>query len=551
MLTELTVENYALIDSLSLVPGPSLTTITGETGAGKSILLGALGLLLGSRADGSVIKDTGRNCVVEGVFELSGYGLEGLFTDNDLEYESTTVIRRVISPQGKSRAYVNDLPVGLQFLRELGSSLIDIHSQNQSLRIADEAFRLQVVDGMAQNADLLEQYGKVYTRWKRASADLEKRVEEADKAASEEQWLRHQVEELDAAAFAEGEQQRLEAALDELAHAEEIKRILTQTGDVLGREGDGVLVALKNSSSALGRIGTFFPPAADYAARIESAREELRDLEREITAGADRIESDPAALEKTEERLALMFSLQKKHGACDLAQLLSIHRQYAERLESISTSSENIESLRREIASLEKQARQIAAEITRGRTKAGAAIEKEAAGILASLGMPGAVFRVGIGSADRMKPSGGDEVRFLFSGNAGTAPAPVEKIASGGEMSRVMLALKSIAARSRRMPTIIFDEIDSGVSGKIADAMGEIINSLAEGRQVINITHLPQVAAKGDCHFYVYKDDSGGTSRTAIKRLEGGERVAEIAKMLSGSVVTDAATRQAGSLLGK
>ncbi|MCD8071765.1 MAG: DNA repair protein RecN, partial [Alistipes sp.] len=523
MLTELTVENYALIDSLRLVPGPSLNILTGETGAGKSILLGALGLLLGSRADSSVIMDRGRNCVVEAVFDLSGYGMQEMFAANDVDYEDSTVVRRVISPQGKSRAYVNDLPVGLPFLRELGAQLIDVHSQNQSLRIADEGFRLQVVDGMAGHGSLLDSYRDVYSRWKKASAELEMMVGQAGRAAAEEQWLRHQVEELDAAAFTQGEQERLEAALDELAHAEETKRTLAESGEVLGREEDGVVVSLKNTSSALTRIAGFYPDAKQYAARIDSVREELKDIEREIWAEAERIESDPAALQKAEERLAVMFSLEKKHGAADLGELLAIHRDFAGRLESISASSENIGTLRREIAALEERARQLAGEISLGRKKSGTAIENQAAGILSSLGMPGAIFRVEVQPSAGLKPSGGDDVGFLFSGNPGAAPAPVERIASGGEMSRVMLALKSIAARSRRMPTIIFDEIDAGVSGKIADAMGEIINSLAQGRQVINITHLPQVAAKGDCHFFVYKDDSQGRARTAIKRLTDGE----------------------------
>ncbi|MCD7970325.1 MAG: DNA repair protein RecN [Alistipes sp.] len=550
MLTELTVENYALIDSLSLLPGTSLNIVTGETGAGKSILLGALGLLLGNRADASVIMDRERNCVVEGVFDITGYGLEPLFEQNDVDFDGTAVVRRVISPQGKSRAYVNDLPVQLQFLKELGAYLIDVHSQNQSLRIADEGFRLQVVDGMAGHNNLVARYAETYSSLKKTSAELSRLIAEAERSVAEEQWLRHQVGELDAAAFTAGEQEQLEAALDELAHAGEIKRLLADTGEMLGKE-DGVLVALKNSAGALTKLEGFYPRAAGYASRIDSVREELKDIEREVAAEADRIEDDPAALQRTEERLALLFSLAKKHGAANIAELLAIHEDYKQRLGAIASSSENIDNVRHRVEDLRSEAMALAGKITAGRTEASAAIGKEAAGILSSLGMPGAVLKVEITPSDDLKPSGGDDIRFMFSGNAGTQACPVEKIASGGEMSRVMLALKSIAARSRRLPTIIFDEIDAGVSGKIADAMGEIINSLAAGMQVINITHLPQVAAKGTDHFFVYKDETGGKIRTAIRRLDDRERVAEIAKMLSGSTVTEAAVRQAETLLGK
>lgn len=550
MLSELTIENYALIESLRLDFSRSLNIITGETGAGKSILLGALGLLLGNRADASVIMDRDRNCVVEGVFDVSGYGLEPLFGEHDVDHDPLTVIRRIISPQGKSRAYVNDIPVQLGFLRELGSYLIDIHSQNQTLRIADERFRLQVVDGMAAHDGLLTAYGEAYSRWREAVAELDRLRAEAEKAAADEAWLTHQVGELEAAAFFEGEQERLEAELDELAHAGEIKRVLTDCSETMSREESGVIVELKNSVSALSRAKVFYPRAGEYESRLRGVVEELKDVEREVAAEADRVESDPGALAKAEERIALLYSLLQKHKAADLVELLALQRDYRARLDSIVFSSENIGALEKEIKLLEDKARTVAAQITEGRKKAAAGIAREAAGMMAALGLPDSVFRVEIAPAQGLRPTGADEVRFLFSANAGVAPSPVEKVASGGEMSRLMLVLKSIAARSRRLPSIIFDEIDSGVSGRIADAMGGIIDALSGTMQVVNITHLPQIAAKGDCHLFVYKTVSGGRTRTAIRRLTRQERIDEIAGMLSGSTVTDAARRQARELLG-
>ncbi|MCD8102393.1 MAG: DNA repair protein RecN [Alistipes sp.] len=551
MLSELTVENYALIESLRLDFSRSLNIITGETGAGKSILLGALGLLLGNRADASVIMDRDRNCVVEGVFDVSGYGLEPLFEEHDVDHDPQTVIRRIISPQGKSRAYVNDIPVQLGFLRELGSYLIDIHSQNQTLRIADERFRLQVVDGMAGHDRLVSEYTASYGQWRRAVADLEKLRSEAERAAADEAWLTHQVGELEAAAFTEGEQERLEAELDELAHAEEIKRVLSDCSETLSREESGVIVELKSVVSALAKSKAFYPRAGEYELRLHGVVEELKDLERELAADADRIESDPGALAKVEERIALMYSLFQKHKASDLGELLAVQRDYRARLDAIVHSSENIGTLESEVERLEKQARAVAGRITEGRKKAAGSIAREAAGMMASLGLPDSVFRVEIVPAQQgLRPTGADEVRFLFSANAGVEPSPVEKVASGGEMSRLMLVLKSIAARSRKLPSIIFDEIDSGVSGRIADAMGGIIDGLSGTMQVVNITHLPQVAAKGDCHLFVYKTVSGGRTRTALRRLTREERIREIAGMLSGRTVTEAAERQARELLG-
>lgn len=550
MLTELTVENYALIESLRLDLSPTLNIITGETGAGKSILLGALGLLLGNRADASVIMDRDRNCVVEGIFDISGYGLEQLFADNDVDYDDQTVIRRIISPQGKSRAYVNDIPVQLTFLRELGSYLIDIHSQNQTLRMADERFRLHVVDGMAGHDMLLDEYGSVYSQLRQATARFELLQAEAGKAGAEELWLRHQTAELEAAAFTEGEQELLESELDELAHAEEIRQVLADISAALSREDNGVAVELKNAIQALDKIRPFYSRAEEYAERLRSVAEELKDIERDVSSAADRVESDPQALARIEDRIALLYSLIRKHKTGNLDGLLELHRDYRSRLESMDLSSENLEILSGEIDTLHGEATALAARITEGRRKAAGLIAREAAGMLSSLGLPDAVLHVVLEPSANLKVTGNDDIRFLFSANKGIEPAPVEKIASGGEMSRLMLVLKSIAARSRRLPSIIFDEIDSGVSGRIADAMGEIINSLSTTMQVVNITHLPQVAAKGDCHLYVHKTDSDGRTRTAIRRLTDGERVTEIAAMLSGSTVTDAAMEQAKALLG-
>lgn len=546
MLKSLSVENYALIDRLELDLSESLNIITGETGAGKSILLGALGLLMGAKADAGVVRDTARNCVVEGVFDLSGYALEGFFEENELDYEPLATIRRVVAPTGKSRAYINDLPAQQAVLKDLSVRLLDIHSQHQSVMLGEDGFRAAIVDGAARNGGLIAKYRAEYEGLRVAERDLAETQALAARGAQEKDWLEHQVAQLRDVALKVDEQAELEAEQSELSHSEEIKAALLE--DVARLDGDekSIVAELKSAKQALSAISGFYPRAEEFIARLDVSLIELRDMERELAAEADRVDSDPHRLDFVNERLDTIYSLQQKHRVDSVSQLLDIQVDYESRLAAVASCDEAVEVLRKEVAARRAAAANLASEITLARRRAATDVSAHVEKIAAALGMPAAKFVVEILPAATLKPSGADEIKFLFSANKNVAPAPVEKVASGGETSRIMLALKTLVARNRNLPTIIFDEIDTGVSGSIADAMGAIIEQLAASMQVINITHLPQVASKGDTHFVVYKD---GASRTQIRRLTADERVEEIAKMLSGRNVTPAAREQAKLLL--
>ncbi len=550
MLKRLSVENYALIDSLELELSDSLNIITGETGAGKSILLGALGLLLGNRADAAAQKDQGRNCVVEGVFAIGDYGLEGFFEENDLEYDPQTIVRRVISAGGKSRSYVNDLPVQQTTLKELGARLIDIHSQHQSLMLGDEGFRTGILDSVAAHRALLADYRAIYDRMRAAERELENLRAVAERSSKDQEWLEYQAGELRDAKLTPGEQEELEAEHGELSHAEDIKAALASAVQELDADEAGILPRLKSIGHGMDGIAACYPRGAELGGRLHSALIELRDIERELAAEAGRVESDPERLAVVNDRLAMLYTLQQKHRAASAEELIALRDSFDARLAAMTGGGEAIETLRGEIEKLHKEAVSMAVKITVGRKSAAAGLVDHVVSVLAGLGIPAAKFEVELTAAADLRPNGADSVRFLFSANKNAAPAPVEKIASGGETSRLMLALKSLMARSAKLPTIIFDEIDTGVSGPIADAMGNIIEGLAATIQVVNITHLPQVASKGDTHFVVYKDDSGAASQTRLARLDAAGRVDEIAKMLSGSTVTDAARAQAKLLIG-
>ncbi len=545
MLRHLSVENYALIERLEMNLGPGLNTVTGETGAGKSILLGALGLLLGTRGEAGVQKDASRNCVVEGVFELDGYGLELFFAENDLEYDHATAIRRIVSASGKSRAYVNDLPVQLSVLRELGERLIDIHSQHENLLLKDDRFRIGIVDGAAGQTAIVKRYGEVYADWKSLVKQLDDARRKADDARRDEEYIRHQAEQLAAVKLAAGEQGELEAEERELTHSDEIREAMGLCAGGLGADETGIVPQLKSFRNAVEKIAAMYPRGGEFAGRLASACIDLQDLEREMASELDRIEGNPQRLAFVTERLNTIYSLQQKHRVSTVAELLALQREFEDKLRAIEHGGEEIARLEAETTARETEALELAAKISENRRKAAPGIENTVVGMLRRLGIPEAELVVEITPAADLRPNGGDEVRFLFTANGSMAPRPVEKIASGGEVSRVMLALKTLSARSAGQPTVIFDEIDAGVSGKVADAMGDIIAELGGSIQVMNITHLPQIAAKQGEHFLVYKE--GGS--TQIRRLTEEERVGEIAKMLSGSSVTEAAVRQARELL--
>ena len=546
MLRRLTVENYALIDKLDLELDAHLNIITGETGAGKSILLGALGLLLGNKNEGGTIRDEGRNCIIEGVFDVEGYGLEPLFEETDLDYEPQTVIRRVISASGKSRAFVNDMPVQLSALRELGVRLIDIHSQHRNMILSDEAFRTSTLDTLADAVPTVEEYRAIYSQLQAAKRDLEQMVAEAESLKRDEEWLRYQVEEFEAAALKAGELAEAEAELAVLENADQIGEALVTLRNILDADEVGVLEQLAAGESAIAHVSANYPSGEQVCERLRSVVAELKDLGQLVADDSERIEADPERLQRLTDRVNLIYSLCQKHRVKDLDELLAVGERLAEQLSAITHSDERIDEQREKIAALKQKAERLAEKIHTLRVKASAKMSKSVVQMLVQLGMAEARFEVEVEPTQELTQSGADRIRYMFSANGRLAPQPVEKIASGGEISRVMLSLKALLAEKSKLPTIIFDEIDTGVSGRIADAMGEIINALGENMQVVAITHLPQVASKGEAHFVVYKHDS----RTNLTRLGDEERVTEIAKMLSGSEISSAALSQARLRLG-
>ena len=546
MLRRLSVENYALIDRLEMELGAGLNIITGETGAGKSILLGALGLLLGNKNDGSAMTDAARNCVVEGTFELTGLNLESFFEENDLDYAPETTVRRMITPAGKSRAFVNDVPVQLTQLRELSTRLIDIHSQHQNLILSSEEFRTAAIDTVAGNGELLAAYSRVFTRLNETHRRLAALRETAAAGRRDEEWLRYQTDELTAANLRAGEQAELEAEQAVLSNADRIGEALTTLRNSLDADETGVLVQLKQSETQLTHLQQSYPQAGEYAQRLRSVILELKDINTAVTADSERIESDPGRLQTLDARLGTLYTLCQKHHAETLDELIAVRDRYAAQLAAIVHGDEEIAAVEQELQKITAEAEALAAKLRKARTKAAPVFEKQILATLTQLGMPETLFRIGITEEETLGRTGSDRIEFLFSANRNVAPQPVERIASGGELSRVMLALKALLAQRMQLPTVIFDEIDTGVSGRIADAMGEIIAALSGTMQVVDITHLPQVASKGGNHFVVYKRDG----RTDIARLTPEERVTEIAKMLSGSEITDAALTQARILLG-
>ena len=547
MLKSLTIENYALIDSLHVEWDEHLNIITGETGAGKSILLGALGLLLGAKNEGQATKDLERNCVVEATFDIARLNLQHIFEALDLDYEPEITIRRVITPAGKSRAFVGDMPVQLATLKELGTHLVDIHSQHQNLILASEEFRTTTLDTLAGNAPLIEAYtAKLATL---NALRSEHRTMSADMAAArkDEEWLRYTVEEFRAAKLKEGEQAETEQTLAMLESADRIGEALTTLRNALDDEELGAVVALTRSQRELESLGDRYAEGATIAERLKSVVAELKDISATAADEAERIDADPEKLQKLSDRLNTIYSLEMKHRAESYDDLLAKAAAFEARLATIDNSDTALRELETRIAEADKECRTAAAALHTARIEVAKHLEESVVATLRMLGMEDAQFVVDVTETEAYTPLGTDSVIYLFTANRTTKPGAVERIASGGELSRIMLALKALIAEKRMLPTVIFDEIDTGVSGRIADAMGDIIARRAESMQIVDITHLPQVASKSGAHFVVYKEEG----RTNIRRLTKTERVGEIAKMLSGSEITDAALKQAKILLGK
>ena len=545
MLTRLSVDNYALIDHLEVEFDSRLNIITGQTGAGKSILLGALSLLLGARNEGAVIKDNTRNCVVEAEFDIEKLQLEALFADLELDYEPQIIIRRIITPAGKSRAFVGDMPVQLTTLKTLGEYLIDIHSQHRNLILASEQFRLEALDTIARCTDLRSEYNRTYSHLGKVRAALEAAQQSIATARKEEEYIRYQVNELRAAALRAGEEAELEAELATLTNVESITESYGAMHQSLTDEQTGVIQQLVQHAKALKAIAPHYAEAAAASERLNSVIIELQDLDSTAESILEKIDSDPERLDTVGARLEMLYNLRRKHRAESIDELIEIYNGYARQLETIDRADENITQLERDVDLAHKQATEIATQIYNAHSAAIPAFERAVDAILHKVGMSSAQLRVAITTGE-ITSSGIEHIEFLFTANEGIAPRAIEKIASGGELSRVMLALKAILSQTLNLPTIIFDEIDTGVSGSVANAVGEVIATLSATMQVIDITHLPQVASKGNCHFLVYKSDS----TTNMRALTEDERVVEIAKMLSGDSVTEAAIAQAQILLG-
>lgn len=545
MLLRLTVENYALIEHLELELDKHLNIITGETGAGKSILLGALGLLLGNKNDGSAMKDASRNCVIEGIFDISNMELKEFFDENDLEYEDVISIRRVVTPAGKSRSFIGDIPAPLSVIKELGATLLDIHSQHQNLILQSEKFRTEAIDTLAANSTLKEEYLTAYTKMNELTLELKALEQSIENERRDEEWLQHQVEELKSAKLKPSELAELEQEQALLANADRISETLASLLNALEEEQTGILVQLKTNINALNQIKELYPEGGEWLQRLNSVAVELKDIQNSAGGAYERVEADPERLQKVDDRLALIYSLCQKHRVATLEELLEVQSRLFSRLQLIEHSDEELNALKKALQEAEQRANKLAIELRNSRKKVAPTFETEILNILSELGMNETSFKVEITPTTALTPSGGDSIEYLFSANRNFKPQPIERIASGGELSRVMLALKAILAERMSLPTILFDEIDTGVSGRIADAMGRIINRLSERMQVVDITHLPQVASKGESHFIVYKQEG----HTKLKRLSQEERLEEIAKMLSGAEVTTAAIDQARILL--
>ena len=544
MLKRLVVENYALIEQLEIEFDSSLNIITGETGAGKSILMGALALLLGAKNDSTTIKDNTRACVVEGEFDIARLGLEEVFAELDIEYDHETIIRRTISPSGKSRAFVNDQPVQLSDLKQLGAYLIDIHSQHQNLILSSPQFRIHAIDTIAGNEKLLAEYAEAFTTLQEAKHRLAELQLSAKRNADEEDWLRHQAEELKGANLRIGEIEELESELRTLENADSISEALQRVTLSLDEEVTGVLTTLREAENSLRRVSESYASATELIERLHSASVELKDISATTSYDLERIEANPERLDAINGRLDLIYTLQRKHRCEGIEELIALRDKYTEQLSAIEHSDEIVAEAEAKLAKAEAVVTDLAVKLHDARLKASPAFAKGVVEILRNVAMADATFKIAV-TPCTPTTSGADMVNFLFSANAAVELRPIEKIASGGELSRVMLALKTILARHLALPTIIFDEIDTGISGRTANDVGDIIARLSESMQVIDITHSPQVASKGSRHFLVYKEQS----RSNIRPLSAEERVEEIAKMLSGDTITEAALAQAKHLL--
>ena len=550
MLRNLHIRNYALIESLDLDFSEGFSVITGETGAGKSILLGAIGLLTGQRAETAAIRTGSAKCIVEGIFDVEGYGLEELFEENEIEYDAECIVRREIAATGKSRAFINDSPVSLAILKQLGERLVDIHSQHQNLLLNNEDFQLGVLDTLSTDKIVKVQYAEAYRHYREVSVELDKLRSQLTGDQGDEEYIRFQLQQFDEWHLLEGEQEELEQELEMLTHAEEIKESLYRISATLSGDEGGQTSALRSTTSALRSLINLYPAAEEWHERMESLYVELKDIASEVADAEERLTFDPERQAWVEARLDTIYTAQQKHRVSSVAELLEIEQRFRNTLERIDESAERIIAM--------EQAKEMAyavlieagAVLTAQRSAVGEVFEKDIVARLIELGMPNTRFSVSITPRRQPDATGVDSVTFLFSANKNTALQNIAEVASGGEISRIMLSLKSIIAAAKALPTLIFDEIDTGVSGTIAARMADIMADIAgHGRQVISITHLPQIAAKGAVHYKVYKEDTTDATISHIRPLTTDERISELAQMMSAGILTEAAINNARDLL--
>ena len=552
MLQSIHIQNYALIDRLDIDFTSGFSVITGETGAGKSIILGAIGLLLGQRADVKAIKNGASKCVVEAKFLIATYDMEAFFEENDIEYEpEECIIRRELSANGKSRAFINDTPASLAQMKVLGERLIDVHSQHQNLLLNKEGFQLNILDILAQDDKQLADYHHLYTTYKQVSRELEEFIAQAEKSRQDEDYIRFQLEQLEDADLKEGEQTSLEQEAETLSHAEDIKAGLYKAGQLIDGDESGGLSLAKEAMQTLQSVSRVYTPAQEWGERLNSCYIELKDISREISGAQEEIEFNPARLDFVNERLNLIYNLQQKHRVDSIEALIELTDKYRNQLNTITSFDETIAKLNKRKEDLYAQVLAQAAVLTECRSRSARQIEEQMQALLIPLGMPNVRFAVEMTTRKEPDAKGMDSVTFLFSANKNGTLQNVASIASGGEIARVMLSLKAMIAGAVKLPTIIFDEIDTGVSGSIAEKMALIMQDMGkQNRQVISITHLPQIAARGIAHYKVYKEDTETGTNSHIRLLTREERVREIANMLSGSTLTEAALNNARALLG-
>ncbi|MBR0180768.1 MAG: DNA repair protein RecN [Prevotella sp.] len=550
MLKHLYIKNFTLIDTLDIELHPGFSVITGETGAGKSIILGAIGLLLGQRADSKTIKQGADKCIIEAHFDLSRYSMESFFAENDIEYDiDDCIIRRELTAAGKSRAFINDTPVQLSMLKELGDRLMDIHSQHQNLLLNKQDFQLNVVDILANDSIELDAYRQTFSEYRKAEHELSQLREDIERNRQNVDFLQFQYDELSSASLHDGELEELEQKSDTMTHSEDIKSALYEADNAFQGEENGIIRSLRSSISALNGISKVFPDAQELSERMDSAYIELKDIAAEISDHLENIDFDPSELDSVNNRLDKLYSLLKKFKAETIEELIAIRNDLQEKLNNIENSDEALEALQATVAKLKADVEKRADALTKLRTKAALLIEKDMQNRLVPLGMPNVRFSISV-TKEQPGNYGQDKIAFLFSANTSTPLQPVSQVASGGEIARVMLSLKAMISGAVKLPTIIFDEIDTGVSGKIAEKMAEIMQEMGNNeRQVISITHLPQIAALGSTHYKVSKEETAQGTATSMTMLTPDERIREIAQMLSGSDVSDAAIQNAKELL--